>query len=201
MLGDCIILPVSLAVPGAALTPEAAGLVPGRCPAETPMPALHLRWAQRECFLMSPEIRSCCLMPWRRPGHQQPFCSRSSACASVLRCVLIPRKRQHRALILARGKIWPWPAGVSVEEERYLQTFKLQRHSPWGGCLPFCSPMAAKKICKEMQGKHSSHRAPAFPTHSPLQQCWPLFQGVCPGKCRTWVCAGKLLLSGQKSWR
>lgn len=151
--------------------PEAAGLVPGKGVAETPMCALLLGWAQRECFLMSPEIRSCCLMPWRRAWAPATFLfSLQCLCLCPEGCTesKISRERQAQGLILARGKMWPWPAGVRVEEERHLQTFKRQRHSPWGGCLPFCPPMAAKKICKEMQGMHYCYRALAFPTCSLL---------------------------------
>lgn len=141
--------------------PEDAGLVPGRDAAETPMPALLLGWPQRECFLMSPEIRSCCLMFWRRPGHQQPSCSHSSACASVLRCVLIPRERQHRAFFWPEGRCdhgllgWVWRKTDICKH--------LNCRGAWGGCLPFCSPMAAKKICKEMQGKQLLSQGSCLP--------------------------------------
>lgn len=130
-------------------------------------------------------------------------CSHSSTCASVFRGVWSlrsPGRGRHGALFWPEGRCDHGLLGRVWRKRDICKTFKLQRHSPWSGDLPFCPPVAAKKTCKEMQGKHCGHRALAFPTQSPLQDCWPEFQGVCPGKCRTWVCAGELLLGGQRSW-
>lgn len=193
MLCDFIILPVSLAVPEAAFTPRS-------CQERVLLrpPCVLCSWGGLRGNV-SWCLQKSSLAVWC-PEPQQPSCSRSSACISVLRGVLnlrSPGRGRHRALFWPEERCdhrllgWVW---------RKRDTCK-HLNCTWGRCLLFCAPMAAKKTCKEMQGKHCCHRALAFPTQSPLQQHWPQFQGVCLGKSRTWVYAGEILLGGQRSWR
>ena len=196
-LCTCSILPASLSLPEAALTPRR----------EAPMHALFLRWAQRQRFLVSSEIRSC---PEEGPGHQQlPSSHPVPTHLSLGLCWLkVPQEEAREGPCSGQREdvataCW-YGCGGKGASWKHLNC-RDTGHGV-GAChsVPQWLPRKSSNRCREM-AESCCHRALAFPTQSPPHHCWPQSRGgthiVCLGECRTWVHTGELLLGGQRSWR